>query len=164
MRVILSRVPTIELWLTRFDAWWGARSRREQAMLGVLAALILGVVLVYGVIKPLQASRAAAIADIRTYETYNARLRAAGTVAQSKPARTGPPMQMVSDSAIAQGLAANAEPLPDGVRATVADGSYDSVVAWLSDVGATTPLRIRRVAIERRPTPGRVSATVDFAQ
>jgi len=162
MRVILRQLPTVELWLIRFDAWWGARSRREQVMLGVLGALVLGIVLVFGVVKPLQAARASAIADIRTYETYNARLRAAGRLAPSAPARTGPPQTVVSDSAIAQGLLANVEPIPGGVRATVADGSYDAVVNWLADVGATTRLTTRRVSIQRRPGPGRVSATVEF--
>jgi general secretion pathway protein M len=162
MRVILRQVPTIEAWLIRFDGWWGARSRREQVMLGVLGALVLGIILVFGVIKPLQAARAAAIADIRTYETYNARLRAAGRLAPSAPARTGPPQTMVGDSAIAQGLAANVEPIPGGVRATVADGSYDAVIAWIADVGATTRLSVRRVSVQRRQGPGRVSATVEF--
>jgi general secretion pathway protein M len=150
----------IETALTRFDAFWAARSRRERWMLGVLAALLLGVILVYGVVKPLQSARAQALADIRTYETFNARLRAAGSLSTAKPARTGPPATMISDSAIAAGLAANTETIPAGVRATVADGSYDSVLAWLADIGSQ--LRITRVTIQRRPTPGRVSATVDF--
>ena len=164
MRAILSRTPTFEAWLARFDAWWAERSRRERILFGIMTALILGTLLVFAVIRPLQAARAQALADIRTYETYGARLRTAGTLAPSRPARTGPAATMVSDSAIAAGLVANAEALPDGVRATVADGSYDAVLAWLADIGATTSLRIRRVAIQRRPAPGRVSATVDFAQ
>lgn len=162
MRIILARTSTFEAWLARFDAWWGARSRREQVLLGTLGALLLGVVLVYGVVKPLQSARAAAIADIRTYETYNARLRAAGTLAPSRPTRTGAPMQAVSDSAIALGVTANVEAIPGGVRATIADASYDSVMAWLADVGATTRLAIRSASIQRRPAPGRVSATIEF--
>jgi general secretion pathway protein M len=162
MRAFLSRTPAIEAWLTRFDGWWLARSPRERVMLGVLAALLLAAVLIFGVIKPLQAARADALADIRTYETYNARLRAAGTLSAGRPSRTGPPAAMVSASAIAAGLTAQVEATPDGARATVADGSYDAVMGWLADLGATTPLAVRRVSIQRRAEPGHVSATVDF--
>jgi general secretion pathway protein M len=164
MRLIVTRMPAIEAALLRFDAFWAARSRRERILITVAAALIAGVVLVYGVVKPIQAARAEALADIRTYETFNARLRAAGTLTPVRAQRTGAPATMVGDSAIAAGLAANVEPLPGGARATVADGSFDSVLAWLADVGGTTRLRITRVSIQRRPAVGRVSATVDFLQ
>ncbi len=147
-----------------FDAWWSARSRRERILFAVMAALLGGAVLVYGVIKPLQAVRAQAISDIITYETLSARLRAAGSLGRGRAAaRTGPPATIVSSAAIAAGLTASADTIPGGVRATVADGSYDAVLAWLADVGSSSSLAIRRVSIERRPSPGRVSATVDFA-
>ena len=52
------RVPALESAIARFDAWWDSRSPRERVMLSVLGALIGGVVLVYGVIFPLQNARA----------------------------------------------------------------------------------------------------------
>jgi general secretion pathway protein M len=162
MRVILSRTPTFEAWLTRFDAWWGGRSKREQVMLGVLGALLLAVVLIFAVIKPLQAARADALADIRTAETYSARLRAAGTLAPSAPKRTGPPEAMVDASAAASGLVVTVQPFEGGVRATVADANYDSVLNFIADVGATTPLAVRKVSIQRLPAEGHVSAVVEF--
>lgn len=163
MRALLSRTPTFEAWIIRFDAWWAARSQRERVMLGVLAALLLGVLLVYGVVKPLQAARAQALADIRTAETYNARLRAAGTLAPSRAPRTGPPLRVVGDAAIGAGLTARTETIPTGIRATIADGSYDAVIGWLADIGSTSRLRVVRVSLKRLPAPGHVSATVDFA-
>lgn len=164
MRIIRIRTTGLEATLARFDAWWSARSPRERVMLGVLAALIGGVVLVYGVIKPLQAARAQALADMRTYETLNARIRAAGTLSAT-PARLrpGPPIEAVRTSATAHGLAATAEATQAGVRATVAQGSYDAVMAWIADVGATTRLRVASVSIQRGTGAGRVSAVVDFA-
>jgi general secretion pathway protein M len=152
---------TLDSAIARFDAWWSARSARERVMLAVLAALLGGMVLVFGVIKPVQAMRAQAIADIITYETLNARIRAAGTLAPSRaPTRTGAPDAIAVGAASGAGITATTAPIPNGVRATVADASYDLVMAWLADAGAS--LTIRRVAIQRRPAPGRVSATVDF--
>lgn len=163
MKVILTRVPALEAALIRFDGWWGGLSRRERALVGTMTALLAGVILVFGVIKPLQSARAAAIADIRTYETLNARILAAGTLGRSSaPRRQGPPLQVASASATALGLAVTPEAIPGGVRVTVADASYDTLMAWLADLSATSDLRARRVTIQRRPAAGHVSATVDF--
>ena len=165
MRVILARLPALDAALIRFDAWWSGLSRRERILLGVLATLLAGVVLIYGMIKPLQSARAEALSDIRTYETLSARIRAAGTLgAPSAPRRQGPPAQVVSSSATSFGLVAAPEALPGGVRATIADGTYESLIAWLADLSATSDLRVRRLSIQRRPTAGRISASVDFAQ
>lgn len=163
MRLILARMPALDAALIRFDAWWSGLSRREQVMLGVLATLLAGVVLVYGVVKPLQAARASALQDIRTYETLTARIRAAGTLSASQPQRRqGSPSDVILGSAPGFGLTATVAPVPGGARATIADGTYDSVLAWLADLSATSSLRVRRVDIQRRAEPGRVSATVDF--
>ncbi|HVJ02117.1 MAG TPA: type II secretion system protein GspM, partial [Sphingomonas sp.] len=118
---------------------------------------------VFGVIKPLQAARAQAIADIRTYETLTARIRAAGTLSAT-PARhrQGPPQQVATSSAQGFGLTATPEAIPGGVRVTVVDASYDSLMAWLADLSATSDLRVRRLSVQRRPTPGHVSASVDL--
>lgn len=164
MKIVRIRTSGIEAALARFDHWWNARSPRERLLLGVLAVLLGGVVLVYGVIRPLQAARAEAVADIRTYETLSARIRAAGTLsATPRPQRRGAPAEAVRESAAAFGLDALIEPAGNGVRATVAEGSYDSVLGWIADVGGTTRLRVTRVSIARRPASGRVAATVDFA-
>lgn len=163
MRLILARVPALDAALIRFDGWWSGRSRREQVMLGVLALLLAGVVLVFGVVKPLQAARASALQDIRTYETLTARIRAAGTLSSSQPQRRqGSPNDVILGSAPSFGLTATVAPLPGGARATIGDGSYESVLAWLADLSASSSLRVTRVDIRRDAAPGRVSAIVDF--
>ena len=165
MIVIRTRLPALDAALIRFDAWWSGLSRRERILIGGLGALLAGIVLVFGVIKPLQSARAEALSDIRTYETLTARIRAAGTLgAPTAPRRQGAPAEVVSSSATSFGLVATPEAIPGGVRATVADGTYESLMAWLADLSATSDLRVRRLSIQRRPTAGRVSASVDFAQ
>jgi general secretion pathway protein M len=164
MRVILTRMPTLDAALIRLDAWWIGLSSRERWLVGTMATLLVLVVLVYGVVKPLQAARADALADIRTYETLTARIRAAGTLTANRaPRREGPAASVVSGSAGTFGLVVSPTAIPGGVRVAVADASYDSLLAWLSDLSATSNLRVRRVSIQRRPAPGRVTATLDFA-
>lgn len=163
MRILIARLPALDAALIRFDTWWSGLSRREQLMVAGLGIVLALLVLIYGVVKPLQAARADALADIRTYETLTARIRAAGTLTTARPARRqGPPAQVASSSATTFGLVAAPEAIPGGVRVTLSDASYDSLMAWLADLGATSDLRVRRIAIQKRPAPGRVSASVDL--
>lgn len=163
MRLILARMPALDAALIRFDAWWSALSRRERMMLSGLALFLAALVLIFGVVKPLQAARAAALQDIRTYETLTARTRAAGTLSASQTQRRqGSPADVITGSAPSFDLTANVAPLPGGARATIVDGSYDSVLAWLADLSTTSSLRVTRVELQRTAAPGRVSAKVDF--
>lgn len=154
----------IESAIARFDAWWSARSQRERVLFASMAALLGAVVLFYGILLPLQNTRAKAYADIRTYETINARIRAAGTLAPQRPQRSGGAAEVVNSSAAAMSVPVQVSTIPGGVRATIADAPYDAVMSWLADLGATSRLRVKRVEMKRQTGPGRISAVVDFAQ
>jgi general secretion pathway protein M len=147
----------------RLTAWWAGLSQRERYLVGGLGVLLALTVLVYGVVKPLQAARAQALADIRTYETLNARIRAAGPITAPGPApRTGSPESIVTTSAGAFGLAVQTQPSPDGITVTIAEGGYDAVMNWLADIARTSSLSVTRVDLQKRPTSGFVAATVEF--
>lgn len=149
-------------WL-RARSWWDALSARERVLVGVLGTLLALAILVCGIVRPLQAARADALADIRTYETLNARIRAAGTLAPAgPPPRTGPAADIVAQSAGGFGLTVRTEPVAGGVRVTVADASYDAVVNWMADVARTSGLVATRVDVVRGAAPGRVRATVEY--
>ena len=157
--------PAIDAALSRAGAWWNGLSPRERVLVGTLGALLALAVLVYGVVKPLQAIRADALADIRTYETLNARVRAAGTLGQAgPPPRTGPAASVVTASASTVGLTVTAEAVPGGVRASVNDAGYDAVLGWLADLGRTSSLSVTRVDLRKTATPGRVNAIVEFRE
>lgn len=158
------RMPALDAALARFDGWWSGLSHRERVLLGVMAVLLFVVVAVFGVVKPLQAARAEALQDIRTYETLTARIRAAGTLAPATaPMRTGAPIEIIAGSAQSFGLAVQASPTADGaVQAVIADGSYDAILGWVADLGATSALRLRTADLRRGTAPGRVGATLVF--
>lgn len=164
MRVIrIVELPAVEAARTRFSAWWDGLSQRERVMVGTLGALLAIVVLVYGVVKPLQAARAQAVSDIRTYETLSARIRAAPALGPSgPPPRTGAPETIVASAAAGVGLTATAQVIPGGARATIADASYDAVLNWLADLARTSSLKVTKLTITRSPTPGQVTTIVEF--
>ena len=164
MRVLrIIERPGVDAALSRLKGWWDGLSPRERVLVGTLGTLVALAVLVYGVIKPLQAIRADAYADIRTYQTLDARIRAAGTLGPSgPPPRSGAPVDIVNQSAAAASLAIQAEAVPGGVRVTIAEARYDAVLNWMADIARTSGLAATRVELLRRPTPGLVSATVEY--
>lgn len=158
--------PAIEAGLARLDGWWGGLSLRERWLVGTLGVLLAGVVLIYGIVKPLQGARADALADIRSHETLAARVRAAGVLVApgSQPQiNAGSPVEGAQAAAQAAGLTVTLTPEGAGAVGQV-DGSYEAVIGWIAAVERTTVLRARRVEMTRAGAPGRVSARVEFGQ
>ncbi|WP_326525697.1 type II secretion system protein GspM [Sphingomonas sp.] len=149
----------------RAGDWWHGLSRRERILVGTLGVLLALAILVFGIVKPLQASRAASLADIRTHETLMARIRAAPALGPpaGPPPRTGAPADILQQSAQSFALQPQLEATPNGIRATLPDVGYDGVVNWMADVARTSSLRATRVDVRRLSTPGRVSAQVEYA-
>ena len=163
----IERSPTIDAAVLRLSGWWNGLAPRERVLVGTLAVLIGGLVLVFGIVKPLQGARADAIADIRSHETLAARVRAAGTLVvqgtQPKLA-DGPPIEAAQAAASAAGLTVTLTPGGAGATGQVAEASYEAVVGWIAAVERTTVLRARRVELSKGSGPGRVSANVEFGQ
>ncbi|KQM27790.1 MULTISPECIES: type II secretion system protein GspM [unclassified Sphingomonas] len=163
MIVLLKRNARIEAALGRFDGWWQGLTTRERVLVGTLAALLAGVVLVYGVVKPVQAARAQARADIRQAETLMARVRAAGRLeAAPQTVAAGPPQSVIGSTAATAGLQPTIAEANGGITATLTDAPYPAVVTWLSSVASTSTIGVRRVTMQRGATSGRVNATVEF--
>lgn len=163
----IERSPTIDAALLRLLSWWGGLAPRERVLVGTLGVLLGGLVLVFGIVKPLQGARADAIADIRSHETLAARVRAAGTLVApgTQPKLSdGPPIEAAQAAASAAGLSVTLTPGGAGATGQVAEASYEAIVGWIAAVERTTVLRARRVEMTKGSAPGRVSASVEFGQ
>ena len=152
--------PTLEPARQKAIGLWQARSRREQWLLGGLAAILALYVLVAMVILPVQRARARALSDIRTYEGLSARLRGAGPLGQApaQPQASGSPAAILSASAARFGVVPVVAEGGDGLRVTVADAPYESLLRWIAEVEQTSRLRVVRLRLDRRPSSGFVSA------
>ena len=49
----IERSPTIDAAVLRLSGWWNGLAPRERVLVGTLAVLIGGLVLVFGIVKPL---------------------------------------------------------------------------------------------------------------
>lgn len=164
--LIIRRIAAFEPYLGRVTAWWSGLSRREQILLAVLTVLtgiwLLSVLLV----SPLQSARAQALADIRTYETLNARLRQAGSLVPSGTAqRSGDAASIIPASGSQFGLAFTSI-VPEGsnIRVTAAQLPYDSLMRWLAELERSSSIRVIKLKLDRGPSPGLVIADMLFQQ
>jgi general secretion pathway protein M len=163
----ITRSPTLDAWGAKIGGWWAGLSGRERWLVGSLGGIVVALALIFLVVKPLQAARAEAIADIRTYETLTARVRAAGVLTPqgAKPQlREGTPGDAAQAAASEAGIVANIAQSEAGLTAQVVEAPYEGVVGWIANVERTTPLRARRVDLRKGSAAGRVSASVEFAQ
>jgi general secretion pathway protein M len=151
-------IARLEPYWARGAGWWNERSQREQILLGALAALVMAALLLVLVIRPLEAARTRAAANIRTYEMLATRLRAGGP-GPVTATRKGTPSQIISDIATAGGLnVQRIEPEGGRLRVVFADASFEAVLHWVSDVERTSPLRISEAQIERSASGSGVAA------
>lgn len=163
----ITRSPTLDAWGAKIGSWWSGLSPRERWLVGSLGGIVGALALVFLVVQPLQAARADALADIRTYETLTARVRAAGTLVTkgSQPQqRSGAPAEAAQAAAGEAGITVTVVPGAAGLTAQITEAPYEAVVGWISNVERTTPLRARKVELRKGAGAGRVSASVEFVQ
>ncbi|GGO98755.1 type II secretion system protein GspM [Stakelama pacifica] len=154
----------IEAALARLDGWWSARSARERVMVGTLGVLMAALILIFGVVKPLQSARTEARNDIRAYETLLARMRAAGTLVVNAPQQPeGTPDQIVAQAAAGAGIAVTVTGAGEAPIAKAEGVPYDGLVRWLADA-TRAGLSVRDARIVKANAPGRVDAVVEFAR
>lgn len=146
----------------RIASWWNARGARERAMVGGLGAVLLVAALVTLVIRPLQAARAAALADIRAYDMLAARLRAtAPGAALPATRRTGDLAAIVAASAARFAVPVRGVvPQGAGVRVQALGVAYGGLVRWLADLRETGGVRVAYLQLGRAAAPGEVDATM----
>ena len=146
-------------------AWWLGRSRREQVLLAILGGVAAIALLLVAVVKPLQAARGAALADIRTYQTLAARLRAAGPLAADTPVmRSGTPDAILAATAADAGIGAIvATPAGAGMAVTIADAPYEGVLRWIAATEATSTLRLRTLSLRAGRAAGLVAVSAEFS-
>lgn len=156
-------LPNVELgalepYWHRLRDWWGARSLREQVLLGGLAAVgILALLLL--VLAPLREERADAIADIRAANLIQARLLSGASMGTQF--RTGAPSVIVAETAAARQLTVEqAEPAGTDIRVVLAPAPFDAVMNWIAEVEATSNLRVRDLTLQGQGAAGYVDATV----
>ena len=144
--------------VARVQAWWLDRAPRERVLLAVLGVVATLALLIVLVVKPLQAARGQAMADIRTYETLSAGLAASGGRPAAGPVRSGPVAQILTTTAAGFGLTVQrVEPEGDRTRVVMDAVPYDAVLRWLADLESGGGLTLSEVRLDRGGAAGQVN-------
>ena len=134
--------------------WWTTRSRREQIMLGVMAALLLGFLLWFGVAAPLRtaaqdasAHLTRALGDEAVVDSAVAEIARLGEAAPP-PTSAGPLDRLVADTAAEAGLRViRIEAVADGGVQAVVSGPSTQVLPWIARLQSEHAIAARHLTL-----------------
>lgn len=157
--------------MERMKSLWAERSAREQVMLGVMFALLAGVILWFGVAMPLDRVQIAARDDLRAATDRNAAVRAAVKQLKALPRNaqaagpSAPIDQLVGQSAGEAGLTLERAQAQGADRMDIAIASVRPVAlfSWLATLEAQG-VRVDTMSARPAPTAGSVAVQAVLAR
>ncbi len=158
--------------MKKLQAWYAGLEQREQRMVAIGGVAVAFLILVMGILLPLQSAVSSAASrnankreDLAWMQENAAEIRAAGN---QLPADTGEaPVVLVDRVGREAGLAAalrGTQPSGTGVRVQLEAAPFDTLVNWLATLDERYGLSIESITVDRAPRPGMVNANVTFAQ
>jgi type II secretory pathway component PulM len=143
--------------LAPLKAAWAERTVREQGLLAGLGALLLAVIVWYGLLAPTLSWRSEARADheaaMARYETMLTGLARYGAEVQSAAQpRAGAALRTVVGTSAAQRELAisRVQPLEDGRLGVWMEGvSDDALLAWLVALSRDEGVRVDQISLDR---------------
>ncbi len=158
--------------MNRLKSWYEGLQPRERRMTTLGAGALAVLLLLGGVLLPLQSAlstarqRAESRRDDLEWMRRNAPLVAAGGTLLA--ANTGePPVVLVDRVGREAGLGGamrGTQPSGTGVRVQLEAAPFDTLVTWLATLEQRYGLAIESVTVDRTAAPGLVNANVTFNQ
>jgi general secretion pathway protein M len=158
--------------MNKLRAWYAGLQQREQRMVAIGGVVVAVLVLVLGILMPLQSAVSRAVhgnetkrQDLAWMELNAPELRAN---ADSLPASTGEaPVVLVDRVGREAGLASafrGTQPNGNGVRVQLEAAPFDTLVTWLATLDERYGLAIESITVDRAAQPGVVNASITFTQ
>jgi general secretion pathway protein M len=158
--------------MNKIQVWYSGLQEREQRMVAVGGVVVALLVLVLGILMPLQSAvsnaahrNATKREDLAWMQVNAAEIRASGN---QLPASTGEaPVVLVDRVGRENGLASSlrgTQPNGNGVRVQVEAAPFDALVTWLATLDERYGLSIETITVDRAARPGVVNASITFTQ
>ena len=158
--------------MNKLLAWYAGLQPREQRVVTVGGIAVAVLILVLGILMPLQSAVSSAVRrnetkreDLAWMQVNAPEIRAAGG---QLPADTGEaPVVLVDRVAREAGLAGalrGTQPSGTGVRVQLEAAAFDTLVNWLATLDERYGLAIETITVDRTAQPGMVNASITFAQ
>jgi general secretion pathway protein M len=157
--------------LAKLQAWYGALQEREQLVVAGGAVALAALILVVGVVLPLQSSVSDAVKRVDSRRADYAWMQVNAAEVQSGASMitddTGEaPMVVVDRVGREAGLGSalkGTQPSGSGVRVQLESAPFDILVTWLATLDQRYGLAIDSITVDRAARPGIVNANITFA-
>jgi len=158
--------------MNKLRAWYAGLQPREQRVVAIGSITVAVLILVLGILMPLQSGVSSVVkrnetkrADLAWMLVNAPEVRAAGS---QLPADTGEaPVVLVDRVGREAGLASalrGTQPNGTGVRVQLESAPFDTLVTWLATLDERYGLSIESITVDRAARPGVVNATITFTQ
>jgi len=158
--------------MNKLRVWYAGLQQREQRMVAIGGVTVAFLILVFGILMPLQSAVSKAArgnetrrADLAWMQVNAAEIRAAGG---QLPADTGEaPVVLVDRVGREAGLAGalrGTQPNGTGVRVQLEAAPFDILITWLATLDERYGLAIESITVDRAARPGAVNASITFTQ
>jgi general secretion pathway protein M len=158
-------------YLAKLKAWYGALQQREQRMVAGGALIVAALILVLGVLLPLQSAVSDAVKrlDSRREDYAWMQVNAAevqsgrGTIANDTGEAPMVVVDRVGREAGLGGALKGTQPSGSGVRVQLEAAPFDTLVTWLATLDQRYGIAIDSITVDRAARPGIVNANITFA-
>jgi general secretion pathway protein M len=158
--------------LEKLQVWYAGLQQREQRVVAIGGVVVAVLILVLGILLPLQSAVSSAVKrnqvereDLAWMQVNAPEIRAAGN---QLPADTGEaPVVLVDRVGREAGLASalrGTQPNGNGVRVQLEAAPFDTLINWLATLDERYGFAIESITVDRAARPGVVNASITFTQ
>jgi general secretion pathway protein M len=158
--------------MNKFRTWYEGLQPREQRAVAIGGVAVAVLILVFGILMPLQSAVSRAVKltetkreDLAWMQVNAPEIRAAGN---RLPADTGEaPVVLVDRVGREAGLAGalkGTQPSGTGVRVQLEAAPFDTLIVWLATLDERYGVAIESITLDRAARPGVVNASITFTQ
>ena len=158
--------------MNKLRVWYASLQPREQRVVAIGAVALGLIILVGGILLPLQSavSRAVLGTDTRRDDLVWMRANAPEIRARGGeiPADTGEaPVVLVDrvgrEAGLGSALRGTQPNTTGGVRVQLEAASFDTMLVWLETLDRRYGLAVESITVDRTPAPGLVNASISFS-
>ncbi|MEA3196267.1 MAG: ral secretion pathway protein [Gammaproteobacteria bacterium] len=158
--------------MNKLRAWYAGLQQREQRVVAIGGIAVAALILVMGILLPLQSAVSSAVKrnetkreDLAWMQVNAPEIRAAGNQVLADTGEA--PVVLVDRVGREAGLGSalrGTQPNGTGVRVQLEGAPFDTLVTWLATLDERYGLAIESITVDRAARPGVVNASITFTQ
>jgi general secretion pathway protein M len=158
--------------MNKLRTWYANLQQREQRVVTVGAIALGLIILIGGIIMPLQSAVSSAVKGTETRREDLAWMRVnapeVAALGGQLAVDTGEaPVVLVDrvgrEAGLGNALRGTQPNATGGVRVQLEGAPFDTMITWLDALDRRYGLAIESITVDRTPTPGMVNASISFA-